>query len=410
MSFSSDAEESDGGERGLLRGNAVLDFTDESGVRETSLRAELAAALRLNKILKVFAAVLVFASGALVVPQFRGRAMPLCGSRTIAVQSCTGEMHENGKITPYAFVPCNRAASAELASGAGGIAGPIARIDVFKGTDPSSNEEVRWPWGSGQCGGLGGPPWRESNGADLEAVLRQEVKRLRHFGVNGGVSIDIGAHMGDTSASMALVSDRVIAFEPNPLVFPYTEALANINPHLNIDPWNFGVSDAKGELEFSYGGMCNGGVKGFGSGGSDQTTVTLHVVALKSFLAAHYPPKLLSEIGFIKMDTEGYDAVIVKALAPFITEICDSRAAGCPIIQVEWFNPFREDPNDAGSKRLFDSFKSLPGTWDVTCSAVCNSPGPHCDAARQDPAKITGPADPNRGLCEDLVLTHVRPD
>jgi FkbM family methyltransferase len=392
---------------------SVLPAADDTG--ERALRAELSAAMRSKKIVMaaggIAALIATLAIGALVLKAASSSALPVCGSRSVTVQSCVGKTWSSSGTSsaPYFNVPCYRAASPSLASGAGGVAGPITRIDSYD--IPTVSPNVLWPWGSGQCGGLGGPPWKASDGADLARVVGEEVARLTRFGVKGGVSIDIGAHMGDTSISMALVSDRVIAFEPNPMVYPYTEALADINPSLNIDSWNFGVSDAKGELKFEYGGMCNGGVAGFGitrggGGGGGQTTVTLHVVALAPFLAEHYPPSIIPQIGFIKMDTEGYDAVILKSLAPLIKQIC--TASKCPIIQVEWFDAFRDDPNDAGSKRLFESFKSLPGTWDVVCSAVCNSPKSVCDHAEKGAAtKMTGPDDPNRGPCQDLVLTHV---
>ena len=379
--------------------------------RERALRAELSAAMRSKKIVMaaggIAALIATLAVGALVVKAASSSALPVCGSRSVTVQSCVGKTWSRSGTSsaPYFNVPCHRAASPSLVSGAGGVAGPITRIDSYDiPTTFAGTPNVLWPWGSGQCGGLGGAPWKASGGADLARVLAEEVARLTRFGVKGGVSIDIGAHMGDTSIPMALVSDRVIAFEPNPMVYPYTEALADINPALNIDPWNVGVSDAKGELKFEYGGMCNGGVAGFGTGGG--TTVTLHVVELEPFLAEHYPPSIIPQIGFIKMDTEGYDAVILKSLAPLIKQIC--TASKCPIIQVEWFDAFRDDPNDAGSKRLFESFKSLPGTWDVVCSAVCNSQKSVCDHAEKGAAiKMTGPDDPNRGPCQDLVLTHV---
>jgi FkbM family methyltransferase len=144
------------------------------------------------------------------------------------------------------------------------------------------------------------------------------------------VHLDIGAHIGDTSAGMATLADKVISFDPNPEnVGKALMALADINP--KIDAWSVGVSDKNGTIQFEYGGLCNGGIAGFGGGGAKHI---LPVVALQPFLMDKYGADIMKQITFIKTDLEGFDATLIRALVPMITDICRTK---CPIIQVEWW-------------------------------------------------------------------------
>ena len=84
---------------------------------------------------------------------------------------------------------------------------PIARVDRYLLDEGLT---LLWPWKAGGCGGLddesiSGP---SKNGAGLSNLVLGERSRLTHFGLRGGVHLDIGAHIGDTSAGMATLADN----------------------------------------------------------------------------------------------------------------------------------------------------------------------------------------------------------
>lgn len=69
-----------------------------------------------------------------------------------------------------------------------------------------------------------------------------EVNRLRGFGLTGGVAIDIGSHVGDTTIAMAMAADRALAFDANPTkIGKGMMALAALN--YNVDGNNVGVGN-----------------------------------------------------------------------------------------------------------------------------------------------------------------------
>lgn len=315
----------------------------------------------------------------------------------VGVQTCEGKswkLDSSGswQSSQYVHIPCAKISGepSDMRNN-----GPIVRVDSYH-----IGEEgvIHWPWSEGNCGGLANKAGSDKTMAENFAG---EIARLKKIGVHGGISIDIGAFNGDTTATIGFVSDRVIVFEPNTMVYPYVADLAKLNPHLNIDPWNFGISPKPGTLTFQYGhNFCNGGVSGDGLGDGKGQKITFHTVNLLSFLGEHYPASMVKEIGFIKMDAEGFDSTILASIIPLIEKICETK---CPIVQVEWFNLYREKENDRGSVKLFESFKLLPGKWDVKCTNVCNA---RVVCADFEMKTIVGPNDPSRGPCDDLVLIH----
>ena len=96
-------------------------------------------------------------------------------------------------------------------------------------------------------------------------ILRETVDALRTFLRPGDVAIDIGAHAGDFTVPIALAvgsSGAVLAFEPNPYVYPVLAANAALNKEkTNIIPMMYAATPQDGEIEFEYSdsGFCNGG-------------------------------------------------------------------------------------------------------------------------------------------------------
>jgi len=153
----------------------------------------------------------------------------------------------------------------------------------------------------------------------------------------GTLAIDIGAHTGDTTIIMAdLVGDNglVLAFEPNPRVFPILDLNVRINTSANILPYKLAVTKEHNiEVEYIDHGnlMCNGGLV------SDQWVssknlrdrimdnpnaeiIKVNGINLAQFLIDVNLSLLNLEVGFIKIDCEGYDKEIIRASADFIKE------------------------------------------------------------------------------------------
>jgi FkbM family methyltransferase len=164
---------------------------------------------------------------------------------------------------------------------------------------------------------------------DYRPQISQEVvDELRKFVSPGDVAIDIGAHTGDTSIPIALATGKtgcVLAFEPNPYVFAILQQNASLNPEkTHIIPLMFAASPVDAQLEFHYSdsGFCNGGR-------FEGISKWLHAHAFElqvqgrnvQALLKQLYPELIPRIRFIKIDTEGYEPVVLESLRELITQV-----------------------------------------------------------------------------------------
>jgi FkbM family methyltransferase len=160
----------------------------------------------------------------------------------------------------------------------------------------------------------------------LAAPVRQEeVSALRTFLRPGDVVVDIGAHCGDTPVPFGLAvgpTGAVLAFEPNPYVFPVLAANATLNQDkLHILPHRYAIAPEDGPLTFEYGdpGYCNGGRHEGYSRWRHGSVFELRVegVRLEPFLELNHPD-LIDRIRFIKVDAEGFDRIILESIRGLI--------------------------------------------------------------------------------------------
>ncbi len=141
----------------------------------------------------------------------------------------------------------------------------------------------------------------------------------------GDFCIDIGAHSGDSTLPMALVTGKtgcVLALEPNPYVYHVLEKNARSNRHLtNIRTMMAAVAPNEGIMEFEYSdsGFCNGGRH-------EGISVLKHGHAFKlkvfcvNLVKELYEDfsEFLPRLKFIKVDTEGYDLYVLQSLIDVI--------------------------------------------------------------------------------------------
>lgn len=168
--------------------------------------------------------------------------------------------------------------------------------------------------------------------------VQEHVDQLRRFIRPGDVVIDIGAHTGDSTLPFALAAGAggaVLAFEPNPFVYPVLEANAGLNrATTNIVPAPYAAMRADGPVTFHYGepGHSNGGFHGDTSRWTHGSAYALEVEGrfLPDYLADRHPG-LVDRIRYVKVDAEGFDLAILETLEPLL------RRTG-PVIQAEVFN------------------------------------------------------------------------
>ena len=161
-------------------------------------------------------------------------------------------------------------------------------------------------------------------GETPKTISDTEIAQLSTFLQPGDVAIDIGAHTGDSTMPMALVvgaSGHVFALEPNPYVFKVLELNASLNPELTrISPLMFAAMPRDGDVEFSYSdnGYCNGGFQQT-SRWSHGHFARLRVAGrnLGAWLQRE-APDAIARVRYIKVDTEGFDRVVVTSLADLI--------------------------------------------------------------------------------------------
>lgn len=167
--------------------------------------------------------------------------------------------------------------------------------------------------------------------------------------------IDIGTSCGDSTvvmaACLALSTDsRVIAFEPSREIYPLLLENTSHNPCATYDIHNVAAGNANAMIDFVYG-IDNGGLVipeliPERERGPAIPTYKVPVVHTYQYLRTFYSINELDKIRFIKIDTEGYDFVVLNGLAPLIYR---NRM---PII-IEWWN----DPNN--SNLMFDEIEKL---------------------------------------------------
>ncbi len=168
-------------------------------------------------------------------------------------------------------------------------------------------------------------------------VLQSHVDAFEGLLDKGDFVIDIGSHSGDSTLPMGIAvgpEGLALALEPNPFVYHVLERNARANRKIaNIETIFAAASDHEGFMTFEYSdsGFCNGGrhenISVFSHGHAFKLEVFCIDLAkeLKSVYCDYLP-----RLRFIKIDAEGFDLYVAKALLPIIRE-CR------PVMKIEVF-------------------------------------------------------------------------
>lgn len=129
------------------------------------------------------------------------------------------------------------------------------------------------------------------------------------------VSVDIGANAGMYTHYMLKHSRMVHAFEPNPR---YTRRLSRCFPK-GVEVYPVALSNTAGESELRIPSGINGAgtlekANNFGGGydSSDVEVIKVRMQRLDDFM--------LKEVGFIKIDVEGYELSVLEGSVKTISE------------------------------------------------------------------------------------------
>lgn len=178
--------------------------------------------------------------------------------------------------------------------------------------------------------------------ADITILSEDEINFYKKFIKKGDLCIDIGANVGDTTVPMAIVAEKeglTLAFEPNPHIFEITKANAALNQDkTNIVPIPYAITETEGDFFYSSSEAS------FGNGGISQSKEEtkkhgkfvleqkISGVNLEAYLLKNYP-QYIDKLSYIKIDTEGYDIIIlnsiqnlIKKYTPFLVVECFSEA------------------------------------------------------------------------------------
>jgi len=164
-------------------------------------------------------------------------------------------------------------------------------------------------------------------------ITHSEVSFFRKFIKPGGLSIDIGANIGDTTVPISLATGKkglTIGFEPNPHIFEIFKINATLNPDkTNIVAAPFAITDEEGDFFYqsSEASLSNGNIaKEISSGYSLQGKIK--GIRLEDFLKEKYP-EWLPKLSFIKVDVEGYDKTVLESIQSLLKKYKPTIIAEC---------------------------------------------------------------------------------
>lgn len=124
------------------------------------------------------------------------------------------------------------------------------------------------------------------------------------------VVLDIGSWIGVTALWEGQIAKSVVALEPTPKAFAELKANLAMNPELagRVKIINKAMGSDDGRKEMTNRGDSMDRLTSF---------IEVPVISVNTLVAAH--PEL-QNVGFVKIDTEGYEKVIVPALEQFLKE------------------------------------------------------------------------------------------
>lgn len=162
-------------------------------------------------------------------------------------------------------------------------------------------------------------------GRSLDVYYRDAARTDRMDALNaqfvpqGGLAFDIGAHVGDRTASFLRRGARVVALEPQPRVFRALRLIHGRAPDATLLPWAIGHAEGEMTLHVNTRNptvatlapgfiAAAAGADGWKDEVWDQQ-ITVPVTTLDALIMRHGVPD------FIKIDVEGYEEDVLLGLS-----------------------------------------------------------------------------------------------
>jgi len=185
---------------------------------------------------------------------------------------------------------------------------------------------------------------------------REYLEFSANFLSSESVVIDAGANVGNHSLFYSTLVKEVFAFEPNPHTFDLLRGHAKENSIKNLVCINSALVATNGSYSYFRPTGDNLGVgsllPNFSPSNSDLPIEISHIVG------DQFVDENLTDLSFIKVDTEGFDSNVLAGLGNSILKFK-------PIIQLEYSRDFFSD---------WDLFRSDYLTEYRIFSMVCNRP------------------------------------
>lgn len=162
-------------------------------------------------------------------------------------------------------------------------------------------------------------------GRSLDVYYRDAARTRRMDALNrvfvgqGGLAFDIGAHVGDRTASFLRLGARVVALEPQPRVFRALRLIHGRAPGATLLPWAIGQNPGEMTLHLNTRNptvatlapdfiAAATGAPGWADEVWDAQ-ITVPVTTLDALIARHGTPD------FIKIDVEGHEEDVLLGLS-----------------------------------------------------------------------------------------------
>lgn len=129
-----------------------------------------------------------------------------------------------------------------------------------------------------------------------------------------GTILDIGANIGTHSLRFSQAFERVLSFEPNPLVIHRTRRNVALNPSANIAVHHVGLGDAAAELDMYAPASSNQGLGTFLTEEQyDRPLAKIGVSRIEigdDYIAAQH----VARVDAIKCDVQGFEVQVFRGL------------------------------------------------------------------------------------------------
>ena len=129
--------------------------------------------------------------------------------------------------------------------------------------------------------------------------------------------IDLGAWIGPTVLYACQLARHAYAVEPDPVAFAQLQENVDLNPELRdrIDLFNVCIGDSSGTVRMGSRGSAGDSSSSMLLPDCD-TSWTVDSLTLQSFTEANH----ITDCGFIKMDTEGAEAIILPNIIDYLRQ------------------------------------------------------------------------------------------